>query len=416
MLIAAAGGALGAVVAVAAGTDHIALTVAFYAPMILIVTALARARAGLLAGALAFAATWYAAPGQPVILLAMAAAGAVVLTATGFLRDIYDETRRAHSQLDALIEGAGSVVFAVDQAGHIRGRHDRLQELTGLEWPGYGAAPWTGAVHEEDRDTLPSYPLPQGERAHQAELRLLDPRKKDYRWYRLHAVPVEDHRGHWEGWACKLRDIHESKLAKQQREVLLGELRHRLKNLVAVIEALAKSSRRPDEPGVEDFLTRFIGRLRALGAAGDIVLAGNRRVIDAGALIRATLHPFIDQADTRITIDGPRLNLSEETGGSLALAVHELATNAIKYGALSRPEGRVSLTWTCTPTDEGEKVRFEWKERGGPPPPNEAPREGYGTRVISFAAAREKDGNVTLEFQPGGLCCTIAYTKMMPQP
>lgn len=209
-----------------------------------------------------------------------------------------------------------------------------------------------------------------------------------------------------------LRDLHDRKLADEQRDLVIGELRHRMKNLITVIEALAKNSRRraDGEAAVEEFLTRFLGRLHALATAADLVLAGNRVAIDTHAVVRATLFPFDEEKSHRIRIGGPDLQLSEDLGGGLALAVHELATNALKYGALSVHGGTISFTWSIAPVADGDEVVFEWKERGGPPP--EPPtREGFGNRVIKSVTSREKTGSVTIEYPPDGLYCRIAYVR-----
>jgi two-component sensor histidine kinase len=223
---------------------------------------------------------------------------------------------------------------------------------------------------------------------------------------------VRDQKGGIVEWVGTLHDIHERKIESEKRELMVGELRHRMKNLITVIEALAKNSRRREEdtPAVQEFLKRFLGRLHALAAAADLLLAGNREAIDANAVVRATLVPFDEEKSSRIRISGPDLRLSEDLGGGLALAVHELATNALKYGALSVTGGTISLTWTVAPGIEGDDVVFEWKEQGGPPP--EPPtREGFGNRVIKSVTSREKTGSVTIEYPPDGVYCRIAYVK-----
>ena len=103
---------------------------------------------------------------------------------------------------------------------------------------------------------------------------------------------------------------------------------------------------------------------------------------------------------------GPDLLLGQATGGSLALGLHELATNAIKHGALRVPEGRVSFTWTL---EHGRRVEMVWRETGGPAPGTPS-KGGYGARVIGFIAAREQNGAVTMEFPPEGYICRITFT------
>jgi len=193
------------------------------------------------------------------------------------------------------------------------------------------------------------------------------------------------------------------------REVILGEARHRLKNLLAVIEALAKFS--ATRSGDTDaYLQRFLGRLRALGTASDLVLKYGPGVLEANAVVGAVLEPFLSESPQRLRFGGPELWLSEHFGGALAMAVHELATNALKYGALSVPSGTVTFRWNVTPSADGEQVAFEWKEAGGPPP-RKPERDGYGHRMIRTVAARETDGRVTLDFLPEGLVCVISYRR-----
>ena len=196
------------------------------------------------------------------------------------------------------------------------------------------------------------------------------------------------------------------------RELALGEARHRLKNLMAIIEALAKfSGPRPGEDPVFDgFMQRFLGRLRALGAASDLVLKYGHGVMEANAVVAAVLEPFLSESPQRLRFDGPELELSEHFGGALAMAVHELATNALKYGALSHPAGSVDFRWSTVPCDGGETIEFVWREDGGPAP-KLPEKDGYGHRMIRSVAAREIDGEVRLDYAPEGLVCRIAYRQ-----
>jgi two-component sensor histidine kinase len=196
------------------------------------------------------------------------------------------------------------------------------------------------------------------------------------------------------------------------RELALGEARHRLKNLMTIIEALAKfsASRSGESENIDAYLHRFLGRLRALGAASDLVLKYGPGVLEANAVIGAALEPFLSESPRQLHFEGPELALSEHFSGALAMAVHELATNALKYGALSVPSGSVMFRWTVTPRDGGEEVVFSWKEQGGPPP-QKPEREGYGHRMIRTVAARETDGRVILDFPPEGLVCLMSYRR-----
>ena len=195
-------------------------------------------------------------------------------------------------------------------------------------------------------------------------------------------------------------------LAQERQEILNAELRHRLKNLMAVMGGIANQSRRKDDPAINAFLDQFLGRVYAILRTGEAVLATSSRQPPLGEVAQLALAPFLGaEGKGPILITGPRVTLSEQTAGSLALAFHELATNSLKYGALSAKDGEAGLTWSIG--DDG-RLCIEWKERGGPPP-QPPTREGFGTRVIRMAVAREGNGQVETMFEPDGLRCKISY-------
>lgn len=216
----------------------------------------------------------------------------------------------------------------------------------------------------------------------------------------------------WEAERSLAKFAETKEREAQSRELALGESRHRLKNLMAIIEALAKFSapRSGQHPATDAFLQRFIGRLRALGAASDLVLKYGPGPLEASAVIRAVLEPFLSESSERLVFDGPELELSEHFGGALAMAVHELATNALKYGALSVPQGRVSFRWSRAEDRTGERVVFLWEESGGPTP-SPPEKEGYGHRMIRSVAQRESEGEVRIDYPAHGLVCRIAYLR-----
>jgi two-component sensor histidine kinase len=342
-------------------------------------------------------------PGIVPTLRIMAALGAVQILCCLLIWRFFVISRRRFAQrLQAATGGMNDRVFMADTAG------TPIAMLAGIGWVPHSGEVWLASVHPEDRTY---WPIPGSDEPQRAEVRLKD-EQGEWRWHRLRATPIHDASGNVREWIGTLHDIHEQKLMSEHRDLVIEELRHRLKNLVTVIDALAKNSRRPqeDEPGVANFLQRFLGRLHALGTAGDLVLAGNRVSIEANALVKATLAPFITENAQRIHVGGPSIMLSEDFGAGLGLAVHELATNAIKYGALSVPDGHVSFTWTVTRDGDAQNIAFEWKEQGGPAPtPPKKP--GFGMRMIQHVAVREKSGRVDIDYPPDGLLCRIGFMR-----
>lgn len=344
----------------------------------------------------------------PVLYPAAFIAAAVLQTLLALvLRELFRESRRWGVRYRRLLSAISSAVTVSDGKGRIERPHPELGRLVGMPWPDYEGTGWMNAVHPDDRGLFaPGGPVAM----HRAEVRLKDPQSGEWRWHLMRAVPLRGENGEIEEWISVLTDIHERRLSGEQQAMVIGEARHRLKNLITIIESLAKSSRpREPDPAVEAFNKRFLGRLHALSAASDLALASNYSVIDTREIVAATLAPFHEVESGRIAFGGPKLELSQGTAGNLALGIHELATNAVKHGSLSVPDGTVSFTWTVTPVDEGHRVELTWKEAGGPPP-RKPEKDGYGARVISFIPSRERAGSVTMEYPADGYACRIAFT------
>ncbi len=204
--------------------------------------------------------------------------------------------------------------------------------------------------------------------------------------------------------AALLRTALRRLQAAHEREGLLNaELQHRMKNTLAVIQGLvAQTARRGDDP--KAFMHALEGRLGALGSAHDLLSSGRWEMCELPELAQRALAPFQDGG--RIVIDGPACALAAECCVPLVLALHELATNAVKYGALSVPLGTASVTWR----PDGDVIVLTWAERGGPPVV--APvRRGMGSRLLKRQAGLEA---VDLRFAPEGVACEIGVRPAAP--
>ena len=185
--------------------------------------------------------------------------------------------------------------------------------------------------------------------------------------------------------------------ARAQR-VVIDDLNHRLKNVLAVVQAMARQSFRGDR-SLECSMSAFECRLRALAAAHDL-LKGTTQAVSLRKVVAATLAPH-DPGNGRVCFSGPRLVLERETALAVAMALHELLTNAAKYGALSTPAGRVAITWKV-PAGAADRVWIEWKERDGPLVATPV-RRGFGTRFIERTLACQASGEATIRFEPDGV-------------
>jgi PAS domain S-box-containing protein len=201
-------------------------------------------------------------------------------------------------------------------------------------------------------------------------------------------------------------DISGRKRAEQERELLARELSHRVKNTLAVVQALASQT---VGKTVAEFQDKFSGRLRALAEAHTLLLDSDWRNIDLKALLQQALSAYrVDDAQ-RVQIEGASIDVTPKQALGLRLIVHELATNAVKYGALSEKGGTVRLSWQVVSTgDHRRRTRLRWEERGGPIV--EAPqRSGFGARMIKTACEYDLEGEAQLDYMPEGLICEITF-------
>lgn len=191
------------------------------------------------------------------------------------------------------------------------------------------------------------------------------------------------------------------KRENEQLRVAANELGHRLKNLVAVIQSIARQTMRQSTT-MSDFEARFSGRLGALGRSLDLLIANDWRGARLDALVRSELATFGSLDGAQISVKGPPLHLKPQAARSIGLALHELATNATKYGALSVPEGNVAVHWKLASRGGRRRLLMIWQESGGPIV-TEPTRWGFGRQVIQQEPAQALTGNVTHEFLPHGV-------------
>jgi two-component sensor histidine kinase len=201
-----------------------------------------------------------------------------------------------------------------------------------------------------------------------------------------------------------IEDVTERRRVEHERELRFGELRHRVKNLLAVIQALARQTVAEDRSGAE-YRDAFLGRLEALTHAHELAF-GTGGGVDLATLAEGVLEPYTVGNGAVAVEAGPAATLPPARVQALALVLHELATNAVKHGALSAPEGRVRVGWEVEGGGGTRRVRLRWEERGGPPVAPPAIR-GSGTELIEHVATDELGEQPELTFASAGLGAEI---------
>lgn len=254
-------------------------------------------------------------------------------------------------------------------------------------------------LHHEERHVLAR--LRAGERIdHYDTVRMRkDGRRIDVS---LTVSPMRDKTGKVVGASKVARDITERKQEEKAQLLLMGELSHRVKNTLATVQAIATQSlRRSRNPG--EFVAGFTGRIQSLAKAHQMLSESRWEGVELGSLVSDQV--LLGIGDERVRTAGPRLGLEPQPALHLAMVLHELGTNARKYGALSTSHGNLSIEWRVTGTAEKRELNLRWKESGGPPVT--APTErGLGMILIEESLAAH-GGVVTVEYGPDGLSCML---------
>lgn len=200
-----------------------------------------------------------------------------------------------------------------------------------------------------------------------------------------------------------LRDISERRAAERRQQLMIGELNHRVKNLLGVVSAIAHQTIR-SSASLEDFESAFAGRLQSLGHAHEILSAATWERASLRTLAHALLSAFTGDGDGRVRIDGPDLLLSPRQFLSVSMVLHELTTNAIKYGALTGPDGRIDLVWA----EASGRVTLAWTEHT-PHPVSPPVRKGFGSKMIELSVRHDLKGDAVTTWSENGLALAVEF-------
>ena len=307
----------------------------------------------------------------------------------------------ATALLASIVESSDDAIISKDLNGIVtswNGAAERLFGYTAEEMIGKPIA----VIAAPDRlDEMPAIirRLRAGERIDHYETRR---RRKDGKILHISLTvsPIRDQTGKIVGASKIARDISQQVEIRNRLDLLRREVDHRAKNTLQVVQALLRLTR---ADSLEDYITSLEGRIRALAAAHTQVAESRWRGADLARLLTDTLSAFRAE-ESRILIDGPAVFIGADAAQALSITVHELATNASKYGALSAAAGKVTIAWTY---EEGE-VRLTWTESGGPRVC--APQaHGYGMRVIHNVVPGQAEGTVDVSWPVEGLRCSIRF-------
>ncbi|MDP2259999.1 MAG: HWE histidine kinase domain-containing protein [Caulobacter sp.] len=320
---------------------------------------------------------------------------------------VIDNQRRARldqQRVELALDAAGLGEFEWDMGEDTIFVSERMKLLTGLDW---SSAPADGGevsfrfVHPDDADSLRKAvdSSLRTEGRYSAQYRMIRPDDGRQRWMQGAGVIARDEDDLPLRLIGVVQDITESKDEEEHREVLLAELDHRVKNVLAAVQSLAAQSARKTT-STEGFLAAFAGRLKAMASAHELLTATRWRGASLAHIAAAELGGL---APGQARWEGPEITLKPRAANAASLALHELATNAVKYGALSTDSGRIEVQWRHT-ADGGFVI--DWTEAGGPPvkPPE---RRGFGSTLLEQVTGRELGGAVEIDYRADGLSARI---------
>ena len=321
-----------------------------------------------------------------------------------------EKLREGERRFRKMVDALPTPIYTTDAEGCLTHFNPAAAEFSGRV-PELGTDTWcvSSKLYHADGTPMPhdespmAIALKEG-RIIRGEEAILERPDGSRLWYVPYPTPMRDAAGRIVGGINMLVDITERKQAEQRQQFLMNELNHRVKNTLATVQSIAAQSLK----GASDreLRTTFDARLISLSRTHDLLSRETWKSASLRELLLLELEPYRSEQGTRFVLEGPEITVNPKAALALGLAFHELATNAAKYGALSKPIGQVRVVWDVLKSSEPSTLRLKWTETGGPPV-KKTGRKGFGTIVIERGLSMDLDGEVHVDFNPSGLVFTV---------
>jgi PAS domain S-box-containing protein len=335
-----------------------------------------------------------------------------VTRTVGALLDITDRKRmeaairESEARFRHMADSAPALIWMTDAQGRNTFANMHFDYLFGLPAGEMLEKGWASVVVEEDypafsREFREAFAV---RRPFRSEIRVRD-KLGQTRWLRCEGVARLDDAGAFLGYTGCAIDISDAKVAQEGQLLLINELNHRVKNTLATVQSIASQTLR-NAVTTEQARHVFEARLIALSRAHDVLTRENWEGAALGEVVAQAIEPYRSHGEHAFRAEGPDIRLSPTLALALAMALQELATNAVKYGALSIPSGRVRIGWQVEGSGKPPLLRLTWEETGGPKVVAPS-RRGFGSKLIERTLAQDPHGEVQLTFAPTGVICSF---------
>ena len=318
-----------------------------------------------------------------------------------------ERVRESEQRFRLLAISVPQLVFLTQPDGSRTWPSPQWIAFTGLSFEESLGLNWLDGIHPDDRErTHQGWDDARVKREYYVEHRVRRHPDGEYVWHQTRAKPLDDAAALSSEWVGTMTDIDDLRRLQGRQQTLMAELQHRTRNLLSVVQAIANQTLRSSE-SLASFKDQFSSRLGAISRVQSLLSQVEDRAVNLHELVSAELaaHSEPDREPNRIAVNGPAVALPATAAQALGLALHELATNAVKYGALAQPGGKLEVTWEVKERKPTPEVALRWCESGisvGTPK-----RKGYGRELIERALPYQLNAKTHLEFSPNAVRCEI---------
>lgn len=321
-------------------------------------------------------------------------------------REAGEALRESEQRFRTMSDNIAQLAWTCDRLGDVTWYNQRWLDYTGLTFEDMKDWGWKKVQHPDHVDRIVASVMRSRDTGEIWEDTFpLRGKDGNYRWFLSRAVPIRDAAGNVVRWFGTNTDVSDLRDAEARQQLLINELNHRVKNTLATVQAIAAQTLR--NANVDSSVREtFESRLVALSNVHNILTQERWETAGIRDIMARTLEPHA--GPDRLRVHGPSVRLSPKAALAIAMGMHELVTNAVKYGALSNGTGQVAVTWRVDGPKPGT-LHLQWKERGGPTvkPPS---RKGFGSRLIERNLEHDLNGKAKIAYQPEGIVCTITST------